>query len=281
MKDNSIGFVNAKHGDFMFYNYDEFVGLSIREYGEWSEKLLDQILSFLNKSDYVFDIGSHVGLFTVPISKKIGPEGKLFSFEPQKMLYYLQCANLALNDIKNVEVFNVGMGKSKKEVLVDEINYSKPGNFGGFGLGKDYDYSKFINVNDGKKTKINVKNLDLFQNIKRCDLIKLEAELLEKQILEGGLKFLKKFRPIIICENCPSNPQELNSFLFSQDYDLYWFDYTFFNEENYFINSENHFDRVGKFYIFAFPKEKNFSFKNYVKITKPNQKNPNLIGKNN
>ena len=50
--------------------------------------------------------------------------------EPQKMLYYLQCGNLALNDIKNVEVFNAGMGKIQTEVLVDEINYSEVGNFG-------------------------------------------------------------------------------------------------------------------------------------------------------
>ena len=39
-----------------------------------------------------------------------------------------------------------------------------------------------------------------------------------------------------------------------------------FNEENYFINSENHFDRVGKFYIFAFPKEKNLNFSELTKI---------------
>ena len=275
MKNNSVGFVNAKHGDFMFLNYDEFVGLSIREYGEWSEKLLNKILSLISKSDYVFDIGSHVGLFTIPISKKIGYEGKVFSFEPQKMLYYLQCGNLALNDIKNVEVFNAGMGKIQTEVLVDEINYSEVGNFGGFGLGENYNYSEFIKINKGNKTKVQIKNLDLFEDIKKCNLIKLEAELLEKQILEGGLKFIKKFRPIIICENNPTNPFELNNFLFTQNYDLYWFDYRFFNEENYFINSENHFDRVGKFYIFAFPKEKNLNFSELTKITKSNQKNPN------
>ena len=72
MKDNAIGLVNAKHGNFMFYNYDEFVGTSIREYGEWSEKLLQKILLLINESDYVIDIGSHVGLMTIPIAKKIG-----------------------------------------------------------------------------------------------------------------------------------------------------------------------------------------------------------------
>ena len=40
MNDNSINFVKAKHGKFLHYNFEEFVGLSIREYGEWSEFLL-------------------------------------------------------------------------------------------------------------------------------------------------------------------------------------------------------------------------------------------------
>ena len=56
VNDNAVGLVNAKHGNFMFYNYDEYVGLSIREYGEWSEKLLQKILLLINESDYVIDI---------------------------------------------------------------------------------------------------------------------------------------------------------------------------------------------------------------------------------
>ena len=107
MKDNTIGLVNAKHGNFMFYNYDEFVGMSIREYGEWSEKLLQRLLLLLNESDYVVDIGSHVGLMTIPIAKKIGDKGLVYSFEPQKMIYNLQCGNLALNNIKLQRLFVV------------------------------------------------------------------------------------------------------------------------------------------------------------------------------
>ena len=70
MKNNDTVLVNAKHGNFMFYNYDEFVGMSIREYGEWSEKLYKKFL-LVNESDYIIDIGSHVGLITIPLAKKL------------------------------------------------------------------------------------------------------------------------------------------------------------------------------------------------------------------
>ena len=275
MKDNAIGLVNAKHGDFMFYNYDEFVGTSIREYGEWSEKLLQKILLLINKSDYVIDIGSHVGLMTIPIAKKIGDKGLVCSFEPQKMIYNLQCGNLSLNNIKNVEIFNAAMGKSSGVIFLDDIDYSEVGNFGGFGIKKDYDFSKFIKTNNRKKMKVKVKNLDQFLTLKKCNLIKLEAELLEKEILEGGIKFLEKFRPMIVAENDPKNPYELNKYLMSKNYKLFWFEYRFFNQDNYFVNSNNHFKSSGKFYIFAFPREKKIEINDMVEILKPEQINTN------
>ena len=39
-------------------------------------------------------------------------------------MYFLQCGNLALNNIKNVEIFNAAMGKSNGELLFDDIDYS-------------------------------------------------------------------------------------------------------------------------------------------------------------
>ena len=275
MKDNAIGLVNAKHGNFMFYNYDEFVGTSIREYGEWSEKLLQKILLLINKSDYVIDIGSHVGLMTIPIAKKIGDKGLVCSFEPQKMIYNLQCGNLSLNNIKNVEIFNAAMGKSSGVIFLDDIDYSEVGNFGGFGIKKDYDFSKFIKITNRKKMKVKIKNLDQFLTLKKCNLIKLEAELLEKEILEGGIKFLEKFRPMIVAENDPKNPYELNKYLMSKNYKLFWFEYRFFNQDNYFVNSNNHFKSSGKFYIFAFPREKKIEINDMVEILEPDQINTN------
>lgn len=274
MKNNAIGLVTAKHGDFMFYNYDEFVGMSIREYGEWSEKLLQRILSLINESDYVIDIGSHVGLMTIPIAKKVGDKGLIYSFEPQKMIYNLQCGNLALNNIKNVEIFNAAMGSSPGKIFVDDIDYSVVGNFGGFGIKKDYDYSSFIKTTN-KKMKVEVKNLDQFLTLKKCNLIKLEAEFLEKDILEGGINFVEKFRPIIVAENDPTNPYKLNKYLMSKNYKLFWFEYKFFNENNYFINSNNYFKNSGKFYIFAFPKEKKKEITDMIQILKPDQINTN------
>ena len=71
MNKNTIGKVNAKHGTFYFCHFDEYIGLSIREYGEYSELELKTILEFINEGDTVFDVGANIGCFSVPFAKKL------------------------------------------------------------------------------------------------------------------------------------------------------------------------------------------------------------------
>ena len=109
-----IGEVKAKHGVFSFCHFDEYIGLSLREYGEFSEIELSLMSKFIMKDDVVFDIGSNIGAFTVPFAKKVGELGQVYAFEPQKVIYDLLQDNVNKNKLKNVKVFNVGMGKKRR-----------------------------------------------------------------------------------------------------------------------------------------------------------------------
>ena len=47
------------------------------------EKIYEKVTSFIPKSgDIVFDVGSHIGFFTINSAKKCGKKGKVFCFEP-------------------------------------------------------------------------------------------------------------------------------------------------------------------------------------------------------
>ena len=111
-----IGEVKAKHGVFSFCHFDEYIGLSLREYGEFSEIELSLMSKFIMKDDVVFDIGSNIGAFTVPFAKKVGELGQVYAFEPQKVIYDLLQDNVNKNKLKNVKIFNVGIGKKKEEL---------------------------------------------------------------------------------------------------------------------------------------------------------------------
>ena len=252
---NYIGEVKAKHGVFNFCHFDEFIGLSMREYGEFSEIELSLMLKFIMKDDVVFDIGANIGAFTVPFAKKVGDFGEVYSFEPQKLIYEILKENVNKNKLKNVKVFNIGVGKKEEELELNDIDYSKVGNFGGVSF--KYESSSFTKNIKNKKYKVKVKNLDQLTEIKKCNFIKMDVELMELEILTGGKKFLKKFRPILWIENHELYPNKINKFLLENDYNAYWVYSTAFNKSNYFINDNNYFGELGTLNTLAIPIEDN------------------------
>ena len=263
---NYIGEVKAKHGVFSFCHFDEFIGLSMREYGEFSEIELSLMLKFIMKDDVVFDIGANIGAFTVPFAKKVGDFGEVYSFEPQKLIYEILNENVNKNKLKNVKVFNIGVGKKEEELELNDIDYSKVGNFGGVSF--KYESSSFTKNIKNKKYKVKVKNLDQLTEIKKCNFIKMDVEFMELEILTGGKNFLKKFRPILWIENHDLYPNKINKFLLENDYNAYWVYSTAFNKSNYFINDNNYFGELGTLNTLAIPREdKRFSLdKKFDKI---------------
>ena len=248
-----IGEVKAKHGIFSFCHFDKYIGLSLREYGEFSEIELSLMSKFIMKDDVVFDIGSNIGAFTVPFAKKVGELGQVYAFEPQKVIYDLLQDNVNKNKLKNVKVYNVGMGKEKEELELNEIDYSKVGNFGGVSF--KVDSSSFTKNIKNKKYKVKIINLDEFMEIEKCNFMKIDVELMELDILTGGKNFLKKFRPILWIENHQFYPNEINKFLLENDYNAYWAYSNMFNESNYFINDNNYFGELATLNTLAIPKE--------------------------
>ncbi len=248
-----IGEVKAKHGVFSFCHFDKYIGLSLREYGEFSEIELSLMSKFIMKDDVVFDIGSNIGAFTVPFAKKVGELGQVYAFEPQKVIYELLQDNVNKNKLKNVKVFNVGIGKKKEELELNEIDYSEVGNFGGVSF--KYDSSSFTKNIKNKKYKVKIISLNEFMEIEKCNFLKIDVELMELDILMGGKNFLKKFRPILWIENHQFYPNEINKFLLENDYNAYWAYSNIFNESNHFINGNNYFGELATLNTLAIPKE--------------------------
>ena len=250
-----IGEVKAKHGVFSFCHFDKYIGLAMREYGEFSEIELSLMLKFIMEGDVVFDIGANIGAFTVPFSKKVGKFGEVYAFEPQKLIYDVLQDNVNKNNLINTRVYNVGVGEKEEELELNDIDYSKVGNFGGVSF--KYESSSFTKNIKNKKYKVKLTNLDKLIEIKKCNFIKMDVELMELDILKGGRKFLKKFRPILWIENHQSYPNKINKFLLKNDYNAYWVYSRVFNKSNFFINENNYFDEISTLNTLAIPKEDN------------------------
>lgn len=137
----------------------------------------------LKKGNIVFDIGAHVGFYTLLSAELAGKEGKVFSFEPLMANYEYLKKHIEINNYKNITPFNVAV--SDKD---------------GFAF-----FAKGENTSTGHLTsngeiKIKTIALDDWINEKRLpvpDILKIDVEGAELAVLKGAEDLLRKNHPII------------------------------------------------------------------------------------
>ena len=257
MNKNTIGKVNAKHGTFYFCHFDEYIGLSIREYGEYSELELKTILEFINEGDTVFDVGANIGCFSVPFAKKVGSNGKVYAFEPQPFINKLLKKNIQENNLDNVKIIDDGLGAKNQTLKLDDFDYTTIGNFGGISLSGRNNLN-YAQKKTDKKHIVRLRTLNEFIDLQQCNFLKIDVELMELSVLEGANDFIKKFKPIIWIENHCEYPNSLNKQLLKINYKPFWAATMLYNPNNHFLNDNNYYANTATFNTLAIPKEKEF-----------------------
>lgn len=86
------------HGRFRTRR-DDHVTQQLETYGAHTRNELAMVLAFLRPGDQVIDVGAHIGTFTVPFARAVGPEGHVISVEPGVGAFDLLLENLALNGV--------------------------------------------------------------------------------------------------------------------------------------------------------------------------------------
>ncbi|BAU11545.1 methyltransferase FkbM family protein [Leptolyngbya sp. NIES-3755] len=84
-----------------------------RYYDKQNQFILKQLL---NPSDVFVDIGANFGIHTLLAARRVGSEGQVYAFEPQKRLADLIRAQAVLNDMSNVIVHNLAVGDEQAEL---------------------------------------------------------------------------------------------------------------------------------------------------------------------
>ncbi len=160
--------------------------------GVYEEKELDVLLGLEFREDMVFwDVGANVGIYSVLFGKKY-PAGKVIAFEPNVSLHRLLIQNLDLNGVENVRIENFALSNAKG---VGQIEISD----GRAGAGKikstlaeDYEDKTFPIITGDMYVR------DFPESTP--NLIKIDVEGHEPEVIEGLLRLLSEFKPILMIE---------------------------------------------------------------------------------
>lgn len=249
----------TRHGTFLYNKNDLYIGRSLQLYGEVNEQEVQLLQMLSAPGNVVLDIGANLGSHTVPLARHIGPKGAVYAFEPQRIVYQMLCANIAINSLTNVEAHWAALGTTHGSVLIPDIDYTRPSNFGAvevstFAVGRPV-------------TQI---MLDDFVGLPRVDLIKIDVEGMEERVLRGGTQFFARFRPILYVENDRvERSSGLIRYLWEMGYRLFWHLPSFFNPNNFRANAENAFPHLIASNMVCFPREIEIAVPNAQEITDP------------
>jgi FkbM family methyltransferase len=233
LKENFNQHKVCKYGEFIYNTNDMYVGKSLELYGEYCDEEARILEDICRDGDIVVEVGANIGSHTVSLAKKVGLSGKVFAFEPQRVVFQTLCGNLAINSISNTFAYQYGVGDENTTAKIEAIDYSEIGNFGGVSLKKESSQNK-------EMESIQVVRLDDFLHPNSIRLLKIDVEGMEINVLRGASNLIKKHKPIIYIENDRlEKSKELIEYLWSLDYELYWHLPHLFNPNNFFAKKEN------------------------------------------
>lgn len=228
---------HARHGVFLYPANDVYIGKSLELYGEWSEGEVELVRRLVAPGATVVEVGSNLGSHTVAIGKMVGATGRVFAFEPQRLIFQILCANLIANDVYNVSAFHAAVGRDCSEVFVPEIDLDKTYNFGG------------VRIGSSAGTRVPTMTIDSL-GLDRVDFIKIDAEDCEPKVLLGAFETIVRHSPPMLIEYNPHMRAEIDRVLRLFDYRAWSFNEPLFNPDNFKNNRENVFGGTASINLF-------------------------------
>lgn len=158
---------------------DQFISKWVEDSGrlDHDQNTLPLLLPFINESDTVIDIGAYIGDHTIAYARKAR---EVHAFEPNDDAY--RCLKYNMAPFPQVKVYGVALG-CKHETYILSRNEENPG-------------ASFLS--DEGQQEVTTRPLDMF--LFSPQFIKIDAEGMEVEILQGAQKTIKKYHPKLFIE---------------------------------------------------------------------------------
>ncbi|NMN07526.1 MULTISPECIES: FkbM family methyltransferase [unclassified Novosphingobium] len=250
----TVSTIVCRHGLFHTLTADNTLGLSMRDYGEWSESEVHLFELLLQPGDVVVEAGANIGSHTVPLSRLVGPSGSVHAFEPLGINHRLLCANLVANDCRNVRTYQVALGREAGFAKFPDVDGDQNVNFGSLGF-----YTAA-----GLPTQLcPLLPIDALA-LTRLNFLKIDVEGHEREIVSGALETIRRCRPVVYLETLNHYAATLDpdghtkwaiEALRSEGYGFWHFITPLYRPDNWRGNAHNAFPGKWSFDLVCIPRE--------------------------
>src|SRR5215468_10717247 len=164
------------------------VGDAIRSDQNFEAQSLNTVLSRLKPESVFFDVGAHMGLYTLYAAKRCKA---VHCFEPVPGTNAVLAHNVQRNRLTNVTVCNFALSDAEAEV---EMFEGSADNLGASSLA--------VSGLTARVYKIKARSVDSYVSETGVvpDVIKMDVEGAEILVLRGARKMLMEHHPAIVCE---------------------------------------------------------------------------------
>ncbi|WP_176040451.1 FkbM family methyltransferase [Burkholderia stabilis] len=132
------------------------------------------------------DGGANAGLVCVPIAHRLRERGgRVYAFEPQRTLFHALGGTIALNQLDNLHLLNMGLASANGTMKVPDIDYGQDADFGTVSL---------VDTQSAGGTPTPVVRLDSL-GLPRLDFLKLDIEGMEIDALRGARRLIETHLP--------------------------------------------------------------------------------------
>jgi FkbM family methyltransferase len=188
-----IYFKETQFGQFCLIEKD-LISNCISNLGYW-EQHLHYFYSQFIKPDYtIIDGGANIGFHSIQFAK-LANEGKVYSFEPQPLIFNVLSTNSLINGASDIiRQYRLGLsdniGQSKMTPLKEQEFSENCINYGGRGL----------TDSDLGEEEVELTTIDNLR-LSKLNLIKLDVQGFELKAIMGGENTIKSNYPLMFIEN--------------------------------------------------------------------------------
>jgi FkbM family methyltransferase len=158
------------------------------------------IRRLLSPGAVAFDIGANIGAHTLPMARSVGPNGKVYAFEPTEFALRKLQSNIELNvDLKGRVVLEQMMLGDATTTLPDQMYSSWPLTDGS--VRHERHGGRLMSTTGAQQSSVDQYVREA--GIRRLDLMKIDVDGYECAVLRGAHSTLMSLRPSIVIEFAP------------------------------------------------------------------------------